>query len=102
MHVAATVSDRDLEEMTRNRKRCADAARYYDNPPHDALNDCSRHLSAEEVVEDPHDLPGLKFMRTLWVCNVRWTLPVRRHKPGATPLGLEEAHRDLQFPRRIR
>ena len=43
-------------------------------------------------------LPGLKFMRTLWVCNVaggpfEYT-PVR---PGATALGLEEAHRELKI-----
>lgn len=43
-------------------------------------------------------LPGLKFMRTLWVCNVaggpfQYT-PVR---PGRTPIGLEEAHRALKI-----
>jgi hemoglobin len=43
-------------------------------------------------------LPGLKFMRTLWVCNVaggpfQYT-PVR---PGKTLLGLEEAHRALKI-----
>jgi hemoglobin len=43
-------------------------------------------------------LPGLKFMRTLWVCNVaggpfEYT-PIR---PGSTVLGLEEAHRDLKI-----
>lgn len=43
-------------------------------------------------------LPGLKFMRTLWVCNIsggpfEYTATV----PGATPLGLEEAHRDLKI-----
>jgi hemoglobin len=43
-------------------------------------------------------LPGLKFMRTLWVCNVsggpfQYT-PVR---PGKTLLGLEEAHRALRI-----
>ena len=43
-------------------------------------------------------LPGLKFMRTLWVCNVsggpfEYT-PVH---PGSTLLGLEEAHRDLKI-----
>ena len=41
-------------------------------------------------------LPGLKFMRTLWVCDVSGG-PYKfvATKPGATPLGLEEAHRDL-------
>ena len=43
-------------------------------------------------------LPGLKFMRTLWVCNVaggpfEYT-PVR---PGHDVLGLENAHRDLKI-----
>lgn len=43
-------------------------------------------------------LAGLKFMRTLWVCEVaggpfRFTAT----KPGLTHLGLEEAHRDLQI-----
>ena len=43
-------------------------------------------------------LPGLKFMRTLWVCNVaggpfEYT-PVR---PGKTQIGLEEAHRELRI-----
>ena len=43
-------------------------------------------------------LPGLKFMRTLWVCEVsggpfRYTAT----KPGLTPLGLEEAHRQLRI-----
>ena len=43
-------------------------------------------------------LPGLKFMRTLWVCNVaggpfQYTATER----GSTVLGLEEAHRDLKI-----
>ena len=43
-------------------------------------------------------LPGLKFMRTLWVANVsggpfQYT-PVR---PGRTNVGLEEAHRNLRI-----
>ena len=43
-------------------------------------------------------LPGLKFMRTLWVCNVaggpfEYTATV----PGSTVLGLEEAHRRLHI-----
>ena len=43
-------------------------------------------------------LPGLKFMRTLWVAEVSggpfkfWPT-----KPGSTPLGLEKAHRDLKI-----
>lgn len=43
-------------------------------------------------------LPGLKFMRTLWVCDVAGgPLTFRATEPGATPLGLEEAHRDLHI-----
>ena len=43
-------------------------------------------------------LPGLKFMRTLWLCNVsggpfEYTPTV----PGSTVLGLEEAHRKLHI-----
>ena len=43
-------------------------------------------------------LPGLKFMRTLWVCDVSGgPLKFVATKPGTTPLGLEEAHRDLRI-----
>ena len=43
-------------------------------------------------------LPGLKFMRTLWVCNVSGgPYQFTPTKPGKTPLGLEEAHRDLKI-----
>jgi hemoglobin len=43
-------------------------------------------------------LPGLKFMRTLWVCNVSGgPFQYTATKPGKTPLGLEEAHRDLRI-----
>lgn len=43
-------------------------------------------------------LPGLKFMRTLWVCKVTggpftYTATV----PGSTQIGLEEAHRNLRI-----
>ena len=43
-------------------------------------------------------LPGLKFMRTLWVCDVAGG-PQKfvATEPGATPLGLEEAHRELKI-----
>ena len=41
-------------------------------------------------------LPGLKFMRTLWVCQVaggpQMYVPT---EPGSTPIGLEEAHREF-------
>jgi hemoglobin len=43
-------------------------------------------------------LPGLKFMRTLWVCNVSGgPYQFSATKPGTTPLGLEEAHRELRI-----
>jgi hemoglobin len=43
-------------------------------------------------------LPGLKFMRTLWVCDVAGgPLTFSATKPGATLLGLEEAHRELHI-----
>jgi hemoglobin len=43
-------------------------------------------------------LPGLKFMRTLWVCNVAGgPQQYSATKPGSTPLGLEEAHRELKI-----
>jgi len=43
-------------------------------------------------------LPGLKFMRTLWVCNVAGgPFEFAATRPGSTPLGLEEAHRNLRI-----
>ena len=43
-------------------------------------------------------LPGLKFMRTLWVCNVSGgPFEYAATKPGSTSLGLEVAHRDLRI-----
>ena len=48
--------------------------------------------------DDPERLPGLKFMRTLWVCDISGG-PQRyaATQPGSTPLGLEEAHRALKI-----
>src|SRR5450759_667435 len=38
-------------------------------------------------------LPGLKFMRTLWVCDVAGgPMKFQATKPGQTQLGLEKAH----------
>src|SRR3954468_20444895 len=49
-------------------------------------------------VEQPERLPGLKFMRTLWVANVAGgPYDYTPTRPGSTPLGLEEAHRDLRI-----
>jgi hemoglobin len=43
-------------------------------------------------------LPGLKFMRTLWVCEVTGgPFKFSPTKPGKTHLGLEEAHRGLKI-----
>ena len=43
-------------------------------------------------------LPGLKFMRTLWLLNVAGgPFQYTATRPGSTPLGLEEAHRELQI-----
>ena len=43
-------------------------------------------------------LPGLKFMRTMWVCEVTGgPCKYSPTKPGKTRLGLEEAHRGLRI-----
>jgi hemoglobin len=43
-------------------------------------------------------LPGLKWMRTLWVCEVAGgPQQYVATRPGSTDLGLEEAHRDLRI-----
>jgi hemoglobin len=43
-------------------------------------------------------LPGLKFMRTLWVAEVSGgPFKFTATKPGKTALSLEEAHRDLKI-----
>ena len=43
-------------------------------------------------------LPGLKFMRTLWVAEVSGgPFKFTATKPGKAALGLEEAHRDLKI-----
>lgn len=43
-------------------------------------------------------LAGLKFMRTLWVCDVAGgPFQFTATKPGETLLGLEEAHREFQI-----
>ena len=43
-------------------------------------------------------LPGLKFMRTLWVCNVAGgPQHYAATQPGSTSVGLEEAHRELRI-----
>ena len=49
-------------------------------------------------------LPGLKFMRTLWVCNVaRGPLSFTATKPGSTPLGAGRSpSRPPHLPRGVR
>jgi hemoglobin len=43
-------------------------------------------------------LPGLKFMRTLWVCAVAGgPFHYAPTKPGATQIGLEEAHFEFKI-----
>jgi hemoglobin len=43
-------------------------------------------------------LPGLKFMRTLWVCNVAGgPFTYVGTEPGSTPIGLGNAHREFQI-----
>lgn len=43
-------------------------------------------------------LPGLKFMRTLWVSNITGgPFEYSATVPGSTRLGLEEAHRNLRI-----
>ncbi len=52
----------------------------------------------EWSVEQPDRLPALKFMRTLWVASVAGgPFQYTATKPGATLVGLEEAHRDLKI-----
>ena len=55
------------------------------------------HLS-EWSTDHLDRLAGLKFMRTLWVCNVAGgPFEYVGTRPGATQVGLEEAHRDLEI-----
>jgi hemoglobin len=63
------------------------------------VGQASRNPELREWHTDKLDrLPGLKFMRTLWVCNVAGgPLSFTATKPGSTPLGLEEAHREFQI-----
>ena len=50
----------------------------------------------EWSTDQPTRLPGLKWMRTLWVCNVAGgPYQYVGTKPGSTVLGLEDAHREL-------
>ena len=77
----AAVVDRFSDEVVKN----AVAGQGSDNP---ALREWHTQKLAR--------LPGLKFMRTLWVCNVSGgPFEYVGTEPGHDRLGLEEAHRDL-------
>ena len=79
----AAVIDHFSDAVVRN----AVAGRGSDNP---AL----RAWHTEQLTR----LPGLKFMRTLWVCNVSGgPFEYVGTKPGHEALSLEEAHRALQI-----
>lgn len=57
-------------------------------------NDALRHWHTESLGR----LPGLKFMRTLWVCTVAGgPFTYSPTRSGSTNLGLEEAHRRLRI-----
>ena len=52
----------------------------------------------EWSTDDLGRLPGLKFMRTLWVCDIAGGPQVYAGtKPDGDHLGLEEAHRALEI-----
>jgi hemoglobin len=79
----AAVVNQFSDDVVRNRV----AGQGSDNPE-------LRKWHTEELAR----LPGLKFMRTLWLCEVAGgPFTFSATKPGATHLGLEEAHRDLRI-----
>jgi hemoglobin len=59
--------------------------------------------SANPALRDWHTdslgrLPGLKFMRTLWLCDAAGgPFQFSATKPGRTALGLEQAHREFHI-----
>jgi hemoglobin len=58
--------------------------------PNPALREWSRN--------QPERLPGLKWMRTLWVCAAAGgPQQYVATKPGADPMGLENAHMNLHI-----
>ena len=63
----------------------------------DSENPALREWHREKLAR----LPGLKFERTLWVCNISGgPFQYVGTKPGHDALGLEEAHRALGITRR--
>jgi hemoglobin len=80
----AAVIDHFSDAVVRNRV----AGQESENPQ-------LREWSNDEVAAR---LPGLKFMRSLWVCDISGgPQKYAATKPGSTPLGLEEAHRALKI-----
>ena len=80
----AAVIDRFSDEVLKNKK----VGKGSKNPQ---LNEWSNKKADTR-------LPGLKFMRTLWVCDVSGG-PYRFQatKPGRDHVSLEEAHRELRI-----
>ena len=79
----AAVVDHFSDEVVKNRV----AGQASDNPQLRAWH-----------TEQLGRLPGLKFMRTLWVCDVAGgPFTYVGTKPGHDQLGLEEAHRALHI-----
>jgi len=64
-----------------------------------AVGKLSKNSQLREWSNDqPERLPGLKWMRTLWVCDVSGgPYKYLGTKPGSSPLGLEEGHRHLRI-----
>ena len=64
-----------------------------------AVGKLSKNPQLREWSNDqPERLPGLKWMRTLWACEVSGG-PYKYvgTKPGSSPLSLEEGHRQLRI-----
>jgi hemoglobin len=79
----AAVVDRFSDEVVKNQV----AGQGSDNPR-------LREWHTEKLAR----LPGLKFMRTLWVCHVAGgPFEYVGTKPGHEPVSLEEAHRELEI-----
>ena len=79
----AAVVDKFSDEVVKN----AVAGKDSDNPE---LREWLREKLAR--------LPGLKFQRTLWLCDAAGgPFTFSPTEPGRTHLGLEEAHRDLHI-----
>jgi hemoglobin len=56
------------------------------------------HQLGEWSNEQPERLPGLKWMRTLWVCKVAGgPFEYIGTRPGRDTISLEEAHRNLRI-----